>query len=562
MKKYIIPFIVFVIAFVLSFVLLGTLKIKPSDVKVEVNAIVPLDDIFQVFYQQDGMTYFAEKQSVITVIKGSNEYQKIDFIIPLSDKPILKLRFDVGSNKKQKPMIIEDFKLVSLRNSSKFNLTKDFTRNDWVRSNGDTIYTQVINNRYDPYFTSAFDVKEVMMTLSREQLRFDKIIIILFSLIISITLFFACYYKNIRLDFNYIVIVLFLLILIAPTFVKILGVEIKTSNTEKRELAKKPEFSISKSYPKLYETYYNDNFGLRTLFINWNSQIKLNYLKVSPNPESVLLGKSGFMFYNSKSDAIYDSYSNANIVNNRENLTEAIQKQREIKEMLVQKDIEYIVGFFPNKHTIYRSHLPFSMYMQINGNTTLADQIVSSSEENNFDFIDVRKALWDEKTNKQLYCKFDTHWNSYGAYIAYKSFFEQTKTLGIIPYDTSFFDIRYSQKKNGDLIKMIGIDSIKSYYDTIPNFKLKNPKKGYKEISAEGFPKRTVITLNENCNNKKTVLVFRDSFTSALVPFFSLHFYKVIYIWQHSVDMALVEKTEPDIVMSLCVERYLTHLLK
>ena len=73
-------------------------------------------------------------------------------------------------------------------------------------------------------------------------------------------------------------------------------------------------------------------------------------------------------------------------------------------------------------------------------------------------------------------------------------------------------------------------------------------------MSTEGFPESTIITKNEFCGNKKRVLIFRDSFTTNMVYYFSSTFYEVTYIWT-SYNKEIVNKIQPEIVISCPVER-------
>jgi len=563
MKKYIIFFAISLIAFSISFILLNSYKVSPSEINLEIEAIVPFDDVFQLFYQQEGSKGYAEKYSVRTKVIGSDKSQKINLKLPI-DSQIIKIRLDISKNREQRTIEIKDVRLKSLQKSIKYNINNDFIPNAYIKLKDGLITTQVVNDHYDPYFTPKFDAKNAIESLMKEQPFFDRKIIILLSSIFSLTLFFLFYYENIQLKSIYsnLFIVIFIIILIAPSFSKIIKLDIEASLKEKRELSPKPEFELKKTYAQEYEKYYNDNFGLRTLFVNWNSKIKLDYFNVSPKPESAIFGKDGFLFYNSNIDGIYTSYSNRNVTD-KQNLEKAYKKQLGLKNIFAKKKIKYIVGFFPNKHTIYKEKLPLSMTLQIQRETSLADQLVLYFKERNFPIIDVRDDLLSAKNQEQLYYKFDTHWNAYGAYIGYQSFCKQTfDKLNILPMDTSYFDIQRKEKRNGDLANMIGVKEITAYSDQSIIFKLKNKELGFKTISPKGYPKKTIITINENCDNKDTVLIFKDSFTTTLVPYFSLHFYKVIYISNAAIDMDLVEKNQPNIVMSLCVERALTHLLR
>ncbi|WP_271768268.1 hypothetical protein [Aquimarina algiphila] len=64
---------------------------------------------------------------------------------------------------------------------------------------------------------------------------------------------------------------------------------------------------------------------------------------------------------------------------------------------------------------------------------------------------------------------------------------------------------------------------------------------------------------NENCKNKSRVLIFRDSYTTELIQFISLHFTEVIYVNERYSD-DLINKINPDIVVSCKVEKYMSLL--
>ena len=60
------------------------------------------------------------------------------------------------------------------------------------------------------------------------------------------------------------------------------------------------------------------------------------------------------------------------------------------------------------------------------------------------------------------------------------------------------------------------------------------------------------------------MVMFRDSFASAMVPYLSEHFRRSTYIWKWNYDAdlfkAVIEKEQPQIVIDECVERLLYYL--
>jgi len=126
------------------------------------------------------------------------------------------------------------------------------------------------------------------------------------------------------------------------------------------------------------------------------------------------------------------------------------------------------------------------------------------------------------------------------------------KNIKIIP-DKSY-------ESQGEQFILLGIDSktpeirrpfivkspcIKKKHDI--DFPIPQKEKGLSPFATE-------------CDNASLkVLVFRDSFFTALIPFFSEHFKKVVYSWdsfnQDEID-TIATKIQPDIVIEQSVERF------
>ena len=52
-------------------------------------------------------------------------------------------------------------------------------------------------------------------------------------------------------------------------------------------------------------------------------------------------------------------------------------------------------------------------------------------------------------------------------------------------------------------------------------------------------------------------VVFRDSFSTALIPFLSEHFGRIVYLWQYDLDAEVIERERPDVVILQMTERAL-----
>jgi len=56
-------------------------------------------------------------------------------------------------------------------------------------------------------------------------------------------------------------------------------------------------------------------------------------------------------------------------------------------------------------------------------------------------------------------------------------------------------------------------------------------------------------------------VVFRDSFTSAMAPFLSDHFSRVVYLWRNDFSTEEIEQEHPDVVLQEIVSRHLQYFV-
>jgi hypothetical protein len=567
MRRYIIPIFSSALVFIVILFIPYSPKKKQSTINVELKVRVLENDQFQLFYLIDGMKGFTEEESTNANVTGSPVTQVIKFVIPFN-KPISKIRIDVGQNMNQKPIIFESVKFLISNKTLEFDISKSFTPNDYILYKDGDWFTKIrqdLQYPYDPYFVSNFNLSDSTDLLAKKQILRWRLINFTLAIIFSQAILLFFYLKNIqfqRVPLN-IFIVVFLLILITPSVVKILKLEKDAGINEKRELSPKPKLELTEEFSHKYENYYNDNFSLRPTLIKWASKIKVGLFNVSTKPDLVQFGKNGFLFYNS-----FVSYSNSNIYSELD-LEKAYQKQSDLKNELAKGKCKYIIGFYPDKHTVYSEDLPLTMKMQIKSDSSFAEKITAYFNKRGLLLFNVSEDLKKSKVKNQLYFKFDTHWNDNGVFEAYKSFCKQTfSELGLTALNVDNFNIVDSKINNGDLTNLMGINRISRYYDINPSYILRDKTRAYKIIDSDGFPPLTVITTNDNCDNRKVVLVFCDSFMASFRQFLSLHYYKIFYIWSypldsHTVDQkALMGKVKPDIVINCCVERYLPDLLQ
>jgi len=173
--------------------------------------------------------------------------------------------------------------------------------------------------------------------------------------------------------------------------------------------------------------------------------------------------------------------------------------------------------------------------------------------DRNIEVIYPYDELIKEKKKGILYYKNDTHWDEQGAFIGYLSLMGRIKDdfpkLNILK--KSYFNLQAVAHPIGDLSNMLGLDKDNyGYYNSFV------PKKNYsfKYLKNKGVD--GVITKSPK---KLKILIFRDSFTSAMTPYISETFGNVEYVWDHNFNnfQDKIIKEKPDIVIHEIVERYI-----
>lgn len=323
-------------------------------------------------------------------------------------------------------------------------------------------------------------------------------------------------------------------------------------NCEKRELADKPKFELSKEYINQFEAYFDDHFGLRNLMIHLNGTIRYSVFNSSSKPQKAVIGSNEWFYYTSVSDKIMGSYANKNLIAQFE-LDSLSKEWANRKALLKDHDIEYYMVVWPNKPTIYPEYIPYKMSIQKKDTISKIDQIIDylESKYTPVELIDIRDELLAEKEENKLYCQHDSHWNDLGAFIAYQNLMQK---MNMIPYKMDDFDISWEDSNKGGLIDVMGLCNSKFITEQLPVFKFKGGYKYIEHITTEldnMYYKR-----NEFSKSDKRILVFRDSYTSAMVQFISLNFKEAYFVWS-DYHQFVVDMVDPDIVVVAKVERYL-----
>ena len=367
-------------------------------------------------------------------------------------------------------------------------------------------------------------------------------------------------------------ILTFALMISTPLVLQLLGLNLNASNTENRKLKERPAFSFAQTkagegvprkalgayrdviaFKNAYDTYYKDNFVLKSWLFKSYYFIQNDCFGVDPIPQKVVKGTNGWLF-------LGDSYSNAMkeskaiIAFEEKELTKIKAMLLKKKAWLDQQHIDFYVAVAPNKHSIYGEELPIEKGKK----ASKREQLKKLFESEDLNFIDLADAFPD-KTKGRLYHKTNTHWNDYGAFWGYHALLSKIKedhpSLQLLNLEDFEMVTEISQRE--DLTGMLGINIEEE------RILLKNANEiATKVPSTLPVPpkvKNYVFQYRSTINNIK-VLTFRDSFFTTLMKFMKESFGESVYIWGWFSE-EVVEIEKPDIVVWEIVERDLDILL-
>jgi hypothetical protein len=362
-----------------------------------------------------------------------------------------------------------------------------------------------------------------------------------------------------------VLIVCFLIAITLPLAGLVLHLDTAFVLEENRELATLPELkwhrAVLAGFPARFEAYWNDNFGFRRRFIHWLTIVKVAILGDSPNPK-VILGRNGWLFYGDVDLEYYRA---------EKPLTPAqLDKWQRVfesrRDRLAARGIPYLVVFAPSKCTMYPEYMP-PAYNRVHARSRLDQLMAHLQAHSTVTTIDLRAALLAEKASAQIYYRTDSHWNHRGAYVGYSRIMDVLSAwfpqLQPIPR-SEFREVRISEIGR-DLSLLLGMRKYYSdnYVDLI---RMKQKVAAQVQNSAGAgtpggkFPTSGPEIIFEHPDQKlPRAVMFRDSFASWLIPLLSEHFQRIVFSWQYSFDLEIVEREHPDVVIQEMAERVLVN---
>jgi len=352
-------------------------------------------------------------------------------------------------------------------------------------------------------------------------------------------------------------------LLLVATFFFLISVplagEKEEKSFEKRALAEFPKFRWGNVWKFFfgYQSYFNDRFAFRNDAVQAISKFRFRVFRISPMPQLVRVGSNDWL-YTSRDEYILDTSNPFT----EQQLDTVVMHLEMITKYFDIRNIKYYYSMTPIKERIYPEHMPADLRHKMK--VSKAEQLYERLKNNKkIRWVNYKKELIEGKKIRPTYYNLDTHWNEFGAYVAYKKIIERIAEdfPSILPYAENDIAIDSTITDAGDLQLLMGFrdELLFERYE----LKFKNPVYPTIIDSSDYDEKPSRYSIREMPGQKSGLKLFlvRDSFSEYLRIFLTPHFDRTVLAWMPVIPIAKAVDEKPDIVIQQMLEQFVMFTL-
>lgn len=343
---------------------------------------------------------------------------------------------------------------------------------------------------------------------------------------------------------------------------------------ENRHLAPPPgiprDTEAALAFPAAFDRYYSDNFPFREALVLAAVNLKVR-TGIAPY-DYLLVGKEGWLYLRdnieTKTVGRFEPLEASAALHFRDEMAR-------FRDALAARGIQFIHFPVPEKETLYPEFLPTRF--------TLAEQNRLAQAAALFEgepgFVDATAILKESKAkspDRRLYHWLDSHWNCWGAFLVYRGAMEVVRRNGLLAPVVSTNEITLNDVTArrghglsareywlGDparrdtayecLMDAQGLEmSLKTTGEPMPNIH------GGRDLPEAGLSIPTALyqtwhSKNERPGAKHRAVIVRDSYGSAMAPYFLRSFREALFL--HSAFQSpgtldrVIRTFKPDVVV-------------
>lgn len=298
-------------------------------------------------------------------------------------------------------------------------------------------------------------------------------------------------------------------------------------------------------------------------------RVLLKDIKPGLECEHVIVGYDDYMFYE---DTIPDFTGSGFLTDTVYNRAKRALIERNNWAESHGKKLYFVIA--PNKNTVYSDYMPEGYTM---ASYRRYDQFVELLQSAGITAVDLRETMANavrEVPERNLYYKYDTHWNNHAGYFAYRAAMDmiQKDFPNVVVHDKSEYQINYCETYMKDMAYYLGYYSRLKDYG--PVYTLKSgrtarlinytPKAGWGQFAfayegPDGYSDRLYYFQYKNDYNQNApnAYIMRDSYSIAMVPFLKDSFNKSTYNWTFDFSESDILNSDADVIIVIVAERNL-----
>ena len=265
--------------------------------------------------------------------------------------------------------------------------------------------------------------------------------------------------------------------------------------------------SFNFSYFTQLGGYYEKHFAFRPEMIQADAMIQSKGFFTS-NINTVLVGNNDWLYYTSSTD----DYLGKNTLSDKE-INGVVNNLKLIQRYSESNGAHFLFTVAPNKNTLYPDNMPYTYSAKVS-DTHNRDLLHSALKDSGVNYCNLFEPLSEQ--SETLYFARDSHWNNEGARIAVNAVLEAAD----IPLDLFGEPLTaMTHDFRGDLDSLL--------YPKMPRYDdeyVLDLGDRFRYLSGGSGPMNLDILTQYGSDKGLGMgrsLVFRDSFGSALIPYFA-----------------------------------------
>lgn len=367
--------------------------------------------------------------------------------------------------------------------------------------------------------------------------------------------------------YQIITVILFVLLLIVPGILLLVqpGRQLQGEN---RAMAKMPKLQLSKldAFPHQFDQYVNDHFPFRSSMLDFSFGLSLRQHQ-SPIPE-VLIGQNDFLFSGKEERQLFEG----SLEFSEDCMAAVVDKLAQRQEQLSREGIRLYVAIAPTAYEVYPEWVP--PYVQ-RTEETATDRFCRMMAEKapKSPFLYLKECMLQHKEDGRLYFKNDNHWNPLGGeYAAMEILRMMRGDFPQLPDQiVPSFTLKPFVSTSGNLGNMLAISPSFEYFAQDTDYHIcfadsaryafsEVLEKRYEPIKGFAYPWEYEHRFVTNCTGQPKIVVIRDSYAGAVIPFLAPWFRESVFIfdaWQYGDNWDIIVQEKPDIVLWLIYEPHI-----